>query len=570
MNKVAICIGVKRTGYMPELPSACDDARAFGQWAVSQRFTPYYFLDDEGAVLLHQIHDKVNKVRETGQCEVLMIYFAGHGVLSTLIQEFWLLSNAPTNPNEAISVQPSQLFAKFSGIPHVVFISDSCRSDPPNRLVKSVIGGVIFPAVEQNTTRPVIDMFYATALGDPAFEKSTVTAMAERGGFYTVCLLEALKGEVPEVLTNINESGIEVAVVEARKLHEYLLKAVPLAVEKASGRLTQEPDAEIRSNLPKYLSIFYPGDISETQGTKPQDPESNGEAPEIKKVYKSTLSFTASANDFRDQIIERDKRSILAANRLGQTDAFSTGITVVGSLQRITPITTDDFEILQEGFTTRIAVKENQKQHMLLQFLDGTSFPIAVLQGFNGIVTLAEGKVIGINYSPTPAFRFFQDYQNQSQEIEDRRATIAASAKNGTFIPDGHRDELAMYASYLRKMKLYDPSLGLYAAYAYTEIGDLASAESIYQYMVREPEPVLFDVAMLSQLGTKDLNRAVFRRTAGICPMFNKGWSYLSLFPDNLSEYLVALAKHRIPGHWTTFTQEGTEMYAAIMYNNNL
>lgn len=53
-------------------------------------------------------------------------------------------------------------------------------------------------------------------------------------------------------------------------------------------------------------------------------------------------------------------------------------------------------------------------------------------------------------------------------------------------------------AEFLRLEKALDPTLGLYAAYAYIQIGKRKLAKSVYDYMTQEPEPVLFDVALLA------------------------------------------------------------------------
>ena len=46
--------------------------------------------------------------------------------------------------------------------------------------------------------------------------------------------------------------------------------------------------------------------------------------------------------------------------------------------------------------------------------------------------------------------------------------------------------------------KSFDPTLGLYAAYAYAQSGNYPEVLSVFRYMRRDPAPVLFDVAMLA------------------------------------------------------------------------
>jgi hypothetical protein len=59
---------------------------------------------------------------DLGTVEQLIVYFAGHGV-NLWLGEYWLLSGAPDDPNEAVNMRASADLARYCGIPHVVFIS---------------------------------------------------------------------------------------------------------------------------------------------------------------------------------------------------------------------------------------------------------------------------------------------------------------------------------------------------------------------------------------------------------------------------------------------------------------
>jgi len=91
-----------------------------------------------------------------------VIYFAGHG-LRNGGSEIWLLSGAPNNASEAISVEASVMAARESGLASVVFISDACRSIPSGQQNNCLVGGSIFPNEALNRrTRPEIDRLFAT------------------------------------------------------------------------------------------------------------------------------------------------------------------------------------------------------------------------------------------------------------------------------------------------------------------------------------------------------------------------------------------------------------------------
>jgi len=66
-----------------------------------------------------------------------------------------------------VNVPGSIWLARNVGIPHVVVISDACRSRPNTSRLSQVQGGVIFPNESPRTPRPAVDVFYAALPGDP-------------------------------------------------------------------------------------------------------------------------------------------------------------------------------------------------------------------------------------------------------------------------------------------------------------------------------------------------------------------------------------------------------------------
>jgi hypothetical protein len=142
----------------------------------------------------------------------LIVYFAGHGVNNNQ-SEYWLLSGAPTNPNEAINVAGSALLAQRSGIPHVVIISDAisdaCRTAPEGIHAQGVTGSLMFP---NQPLRPgpadFVDQFFACLLGDPAHEiRDPNDASRVFRSIYTEVLVESLNGEHREMLVRVDEPG---------------------------------------------------------------------------------------------------------------------------------------------------------------------------------------------------------------------------------------------------------------------------------------------------------------------------------------------------------------------------
>ncbi len=126
-SRAAVIIGVDKADNLPRLNGAASGARQVASWLHGEGFDTALFADGSGPVRVNDVYDAIARNVNRGTTEQLVIYFAGHGFISNY-SEFWMLSNAPGNPNEAVSLRESIELAKASGIPNVVFISDACRS----------------------------------------------------------------------------------------------------------------------------------------------------------------------------------------------------------------------------------------------------------------------------------------------------------------------------------------------------------------------------------------------------------------------------------------------------------
>ena len=130
MQRAVILIGVRKTGKLQPLQAVSSGVQAMKSWAEAQGIGANDIItitDDSGPVTARVIKHAVRKITDRGTCEQLIVYFAGHGV-NIRYGEYWLLSGAPDDTQEAVNVEGSVVLARQCGIPHVVFISDACRT----------------------------------------------------------------------------------------------------------------------------------------------------------------------------------------------------------------------------------------------------------------------------------------------------------------------------------------------------------------------------------------------------------------------------------------------------------
>ncbi|MFN9977088.1 MAG: hypothetical protein ACK58T_45025, partial [Phycisphaerae bacterium] len=201
--------------------------------------------------------DAIIELLQPGDLEQLIIYFAGHGI-NVGWSEYWLLSDAISDSNAAVNVKASEERARHCGIPHIVFISDACRSAAAGIQAQGILGSTIFPNPNAVGPEMEVDLFFATLVGDPALEINDPAVAAQTfQAVYTEALLEVLRGKHPVV--TVPDTNIGGIVVRPWPLKKFLAKELPIRVFQATSGpnpRSQQPDARIGSNPEAWISLI--------------------------------------------------------------------------------------------------------------------------------------------------------------------------------------------------------------------------------------------------------------------------------------------------------------------------
>ncbi|HEX2367319.1 MAG TPA: caspase family protein, partial [Bradyrhizobium sp.] len=146
-------------------------AKSVADWLDREQFKVVAILDDAAPVTANAVRQAVTDFVNQPSLTQLVVYFSGHG-MSVGFNEYWLLSGAPDDPNEAVSLVECFELAHMSGIPNVVFISDACRSTSPDFNTSLIRGTLIFPnrPAAPGGGQTDVDRFLATGPGAASFE----------------------------------------------------------------------------------------------------------------------------------------------------------------------------------------------------------------------------------------------------------------------------------------------------------------------------------------------------------------------------------------------------------------
>jgi hypothetical protein len=577
MNRCAVVIGVNKTGDLPVLNAAVSGAEDFAEWATAQGIQVTLLTDKDGAeVNLGNIAKAIRAFVQQRTFEQLIVFFSGHGILRAPDWELWLLSGAPDDPNDAVNVPGSIWLARNAGIPHVVMISDACRSRPNTTRLSQIQGGVIFPNQNPKPPRPVVDVFYAALPGDPALEVPPDQAVQNYRGIFTECLLKGLKGAVSHLAVDMNKNqpGKPRWVVSSWKLKTYLEEQVPEAASEINIKLQQDPDIRVESHLesqpPQFLAeVSAPlipkrgGDFGIVRGEHGIAPprKTRTKFKDVVKGYQQK-AFDAKPVQPNIQTLAKQSGFVAAMNQLIDTrgrESFETGtgFTLIGSQIEGAIASHSNCDIFEESgaFQIRLHHATYQKpQSLLMQIAGGRGIPLPVLPGFIGTVLVENQQVVSLAYVPARSSDRYALYHSSSAEIEQRRAFLAVATRSGSFRIDTNPQSLDA-AYFLRELKGIDPIFGLYAAYAYAQAGNFEGVESVYTFMSYMPEPVLFDVTLLAGKLFNRQNHTL----SPFCPMLTQGWALLTPYEKKLPAVVRNASRSLVPGLWTTFEPEAVK-----------
>jgi len=261
MIRAAVLIGVNKTGELPELSDAVNAAKNMEAWALKQgmrRDQVLLFTDEQKSVDVATVRKAIFKLIGSGTVEQLIIYFSGHGV-NIRLGEYWLLSDAPVDASAAINLESCMRNAYYCPIPHVVFISDACRTAAEGIQAQNVTGSDIFPNDPIGKPSGAVDVFFATTLGKPSLEIKDIAISSNAfKAIYSAALLEALNGNIEKVISSELDVDRIKYFVRPYELTEWLHEELPkrIANSKLHVSVSQEPDARIMSRDKAWLAFI--------------------------------------------------------------------------------------------------------------------------------------------------------------------------------------------------------------------------------------------------------------------------------------------------------------------------
>ncbi|ALS60161.1 caspase family protein [Pandoraea norimbergensis] len=572
MAKALVAIGVgQATGGLHYLKGAASDARLMCDWGEKQGFACVLLTDEKSMVRIADVYEAIDAFVECGTYSQIVVYFSGHGVLTSPDCEYWLLSGAPSNPNEAVNVCGSIWNARSTSIEHVVLISDACRSKPASTPALSLSGGVIFPPRSYGAC-PEVDVFYATLPGDVALELPPSIASARHQGLLTQCLLDALDGKVPDVIEAQTHAGEDVQVVHSRPLKAWLTSTVPTNSALISLHLQQKPDIRVESGPTKYLSKFHAANApAETAMTAPPcfaPPVSVG--PDEARPRRLVPSRASRRTNASGRQFAHPTGKVLALSTPGsmgfessqKSAAFgpqTASILVRG--ERVVRATCESGAIspvhrLPGGAWSHLqTVDPTQKRRVnsiAVRFESGVGILLPLLPGYLASVAMKNGAVASIHYSVIAARHANARRLPERRDVAPQLARLSLQARAGML---STAEVLGVDERRWLTLIQHDPLIAIHAGYAYARSGRHDMLKTLADEVRSSLGFLPFDIAMLAAQQSDE----EFPSDGLGMPMLTQGWMMWGRFERNLPHVLRVAQQYLLPSLWTTFRREGMD-----------
>jgi len=624
--RAGVFIGVDQTrAKLPTLQDAAASANAMRDWAVKHggmKSGHAVSVTDaprkngkRRPVTKKAVFDAVDKL--TADADVILLYFSGHGVTTEYQQdEHWLLSGAPHDPNEAISVTQTQACARLGSVPYVCIISDACRVPAGPEL--AVDGGTAFP----NDPTPgqaarVVDLFYSCRFGQTSKEVGKKSISAQARSWYTVELLAVLAGELPGLFEPRDDfrylwpKNLEAYFTSGafRERKQAFLKKLGLG----AGDLNENPESFVLSKGADYEwlarqirpqpavpvppkmphgtwedwgrgEIMYGGEAGQAGG------EAVAEAPRWEGIDGFELRYGALvpagpidglwdlsrvSQRLMEAAIDSEPTALELALEAAVRAPANRAAELVATIRRLIegndPTVFDTgWGIVVRGATVaeaegpktgqvrtldlnRVQCHYEKNACVTVTFTHGAVIAVPVFPGFIAHLTFADGALIDIGYEPAPGSSLWEDFTTQRGTLRALRAVVAATVAHTRYRLDGI--DTGPLVDHMCYGQWIDPTLALYTSYPLYDLQDMDGLADIAERLKTTIGGQFYDVELVQGRLDPRLHPGEPPATVGFAPLLSCGWSLLSAFQVRDLNMLRGL-RPAVSSPWTLFDAE--------------
>ncbi len=517
-------------------------------WLRGEGFDVELLTDERDPVHSAEVEEALARfVTVPPRYKLLVVYFSGHGYWHARADR-WLLSGAPVKGSDAINLRGAMDLARYSGIETVVFFSDACRSIPQTAQEQRIEGVDGFPNLSDFDRANKVDAFKATSDAQSAYEIPLALLPGRQfacRSVLTTAWLAAYEEASADMVAQVDEDGRKVLVVPNRRLEGFLQRKVD---ELLAARNDPTLRQELEVNVPSADNVY----IGSVKGEPPPVLRGPAAAPRRTPGQDAARAVETILDDGGLAAVQYRGPARIA--RPAPDFGSHCGFSVTGAaLSRVALAGAAGAraEVLAPGSVELRGV--DPAATMVGQLEDGRCFVVPALSGYIGHISVNSGGVANVAYVPSFGTSRYAGYMSRRVEIDTLRGLVAAAIDHDTLVVRD-QEQANQLAPLIRSGRHFDPSLGLYAAHAYSSAGLDAAVANVRSFMYEHLDLVFFDVALLASRRPEP-----GLQTVPFCPMLTQAWSLLRPRGWQLHPGLEELKPSLLDSLWTTFAPDAAQ-----------
>jgi hypothetical protein len=191
----------------------------------------------------------------------------------------------------------------------------------------------------------------------------------------------------------------------------------------------------------------------------------------------------------------------------------------------------------------------NRAATLVVEFANGKCSILPALAGYIGHAIYEGDGLANVSFIPSSNSGLYEEYLRSKKEIDRFRALVSLAVKHNSFKVNSEREANSL-AGIIRMGKAIDPTLGLYAAHAFSQAGNDQLVKDVIYYMRHDLGVDLFDIKLLA---LRQMNSAEEFSAIPFCPILTQTWNLLRPRGINLSPILIQAMPYLCNSLWTTF-----------------
>jgi hypothetical protein len=213
-----------------------------------------------------------------------------------------------------------------------------------------------------------------------------------------------------------------------------------------------------------------------------------------------------------------------------------------------------------EGTQLRIRLLHGEAVSILLRFDENVGAVIPAIAGFVAGLTFEDGELVDVAYEPSVNSWRWNEFRTKAPNLRTLRALAAAASHNSLF-------RIAAQDAGACSMQLakdVDPTLAIYAAYAFHDIQATDLLEEMFRYQTEDLGVTFFDLALLNRLSVEKPTNFEARLVPFV-PLLSQGWAVLNANRVNLHPALLGIEKNMLNSLWSLFDMHGLQKLKRAM-----